>query len=339
MMKTNIIFKSFAILLFSACLTMGMQKWIGDVTIYSPDLELKRETMHKAILHNTIPEGYASWNAVGAGGTNIRIAVVYLADLIHQHLAIGILKTYKILDSLFLFLSIPLLFLYLRLFTSDQFAITGTLFFCIILPITYFFQAFHPWDRLSLFFWIILLILIERRHFIGFAMILAISIFVKYDTLFLPILYFLRHYKHQTMETFAKCLALFLVVCLELYELINSRTIQGTEIIVPGLNMPHFPGFLEMLAKNINVAFQQIYSYPPLLTFTLPFLLAGFGWKNATNGIRWYLLFSLFLLGVFITKTNFIEVRAELPALILVLPMAILGYQRLLEEKPGILGR
>jgi hypothetical protein len=32
-------------------------------------------------------------------------------------------------------------------------------------------------------------------------------------------------------------------------------------------------------------------------------------------------------------------VRVELPALILVLPMALLGYQRLLEEKPGIFAR
>jgi hypothetical protein len=43
---------------------------------------------------------------------------------------------------------------------------------------------------------------------------------------------------------------------------------------------------------------------------------AYFGWKNANIEFRWYLLFSLFLLGVSITKTNFIEVRAEVPALI-----------------------
>jgi len=334
--KTNINFSVLALLLFSAFLTIGMQKWIGDVSIYSPELEQKRETMHQAILHNTIPEGYTSWNSVGAGGTNIRIGVVYLADIINQYAKIDILKTYKLLDSFFLFLSIPFLLLYLRLFAPVQYAITGTLFFCLVLPLTYFLHAFHPWDRMSLFLWIILLILIERDQFVFFAILLTASILIKYDTIFLPVLYFLRNYKYQTIRTLAKSFALFLVICLELYILIIVRSIEGSDIVVPGLGSTNISGFLDTATKNITVAFQQIYSYPPLLTFTLPLFLAGFGWKRASTEIRYYLLFSFFLLGVIITRVNFIEVRAELPALILILPMSLLGYQWLLEGKPKI---
>ena len=62
-----------------ATITIGLQSWVGDQTIYSRSLEQKREELHFGILTNEAPGG-GSWGAVGALSIQKRVGVVYLAE-------------------------------------------------------------------------------------------------------------------------------------------------------------------------------------------------------------------------------------------------------------------
>ena len=56
------VFGVVALMWLLATITLGLQSWIGDQTIYSKSLEHKREEFHFAILANEAPGG-AGWGA------------------------------------------------------------------------------------------------------------------------------------------------------------------------------------------------------------------------------------------------------------------------------------
>ena len=69
--------------------------------------------------------------------------------------------------------------------------------------------------------------------------------------------------------------------------------------------------------------------YPPLLAFGLPLGLAIYGWRTGDQFSRAGFLMALaILLGPLFLLTNFEEVRAEMGALFLLLPLALAGLER-----------
>src|SRR5437868_11233242 len=188
-LKRKHIYPLLLLVILSGALTLTLQKWIGEVTLYQPALAERKMALHEAILRNRLPE-HTSWTQLGAAnGSNIRIAPVYFAEAVWRATGLSVLKTYKLIDTIALFVTFLLLFAYLHQTSSTVYALVGLLYVAAILPLTYFFAYFQPWDRPSLVCWLALLMLLRRQRLVAFTVLLAFSITIKYDTLLLPGLY------------------------------------------------------------------------------------------------------------------------------------------------------
>ncbi|MBK8535851.1 MAG: hypothetical protein IPL59_12425 [Candidatus Competibacteraceae bacterium] len=306
-------------ILLAGSLTMILQKWVGNITLYQAELEERRLVLHEAILNNQLPPGYTSWKSLGANGINIRVATVYLAEKIHRITNISILKIYKLIDTGALFISMLLLVAYLRKTSPPIYTLIGLLYFAAILPLTYFFAVFHPWDRLSLVCWIALLILLRSERHIAFTALLAISITVKYDTLLLPSLYFLANVAKYNWPRVVVSSALMFTVSFGVW--------IGLRIILPG-------GFEDknvagQLLINLSDFRSNLFYYPPLLSFIAPILLALIGFRYSDRFSRASVIFGILLFVPFIILANFIEIRTQIPILILLLPSSLIGLKTL----------
>jgi hypothetical protein len=94
-------------------------------------------------------------------------------------------------DTVCLFASLLLLFAYLKRWVPVSYAVIGILMYGAMLPLTYLFHQFQPWDRPSIVLWILLLMLIRAGPIWVIAPVLAVSAGIKYDTVLLPGLYWL----------------------------------------------------------------------------------------------------------------------------------------------------
>jgi hypothetical protein len=71
------------------------------------------------------------------------------------------------------------------------------------------------------------------------------------------------------------------------------------------------------------------FAYPPLLVFTLPVILAAYGWTLADRFSRAACVFALGLFVPLVLYSNLVEVRAQMMILVLLLPASMLGVTRL----------
>jgi len=307
-------------------LTLGLQSWIGDRTIYAKGLEQQREELHFAILANRAPDG-KSWSAVGGQSIQKRVGVVYIAQALHGLVGLSIGKTYKLLDTVFLFTSLLLLFFLLRRWVPDVYSLVGVLYFAAVLPLTYFFQLFHPWDRLQLATWIGLLFLVVDRKLVYLSIGLVLSMVVKFDVIMLPFLYFMAHVTRERWRRVA-------IETMGLSVLGFGTYFALGELFPAPLDQSHFTpvAALGMLAANWTALRTFNIAYPPLLVHALPSLLALCCLSSKDRFVWSSVIFAFCLSVVFILFTHYEEVRAHMIVLVLVLPSALLTLQRLLGD-------
>lgn len=309
-----------------ATITIGLQSWIGDQTIYSKQLEQKREEFHFAILANKAPGG-AGWGAVGALSIQKRIGAVYLAEGIRKQTGLAVGKIYKLLDSVSLFIALLSLFFYLRKWVSDLYCLLGVLYFSVALPLTYFFQLFHPWDRLQLAIWIGLLYLVADRRFLLLAFGLVVSVLVKFDTILLPFFYFLVHYtKNQWQRTTLESLVL-LVLAFGTYAALGQ--LFPAPLDVSNFNLD---GARAMLLSNAQTFADMNVRFPPLLVHVLPMFLSLFFLRFKERFVWASVAFGLGLSVVYVLFSNYVEVRAHMVVLVLVFPSALISVRTFLEH-------
>ena len=310
------------LVMFSLTTTLTLQKWVGGATIYAPDLEAKRLVLHRAILTNTLPAGVSSWGGMGANGINVRIATVYAAEAIARVTHLPILHVYRLIDTGCLALFFPLLFYFLRRWVRDEYALVGVMYTASILPLTYFLHAFHPWDRPSLLIWLVILQLLVSEHLWAFVIALALSLLIKFDTILVPALFFLIYFRREhPWRTIAATAALFML---------TFGTFAGLVVKFPGgASSRH----IDVLLRT-NLADVQALgvTYPPLLAFLLPVILAVIGFRASDRAARACVVFAIGMTVVFLLQTNFQEVRAELSLLLLILPSALVGLRSVLSD-------
>ena len=176
----------------AAILTLVLQRWVGNTTIYRDELASKRAEMHAAILNNEPPRG-ESWHQIGADGTNMRVFTVYLAELVRWSTALSVTKAYILIESAALFLTFILLFFYCRRSVSEPYCVIGLLYFGCMVVLTYHYQFFHPWDRPWLLSWIVLIMFVWDGRLLPLMLLLPIAVSIKWDTAVLPALYWLTH--------------------------------------------------------------------------------------------------------------------------------------------------
>lgn len=309
-----------------ATVTIGMQFWVGDKTIYSKELEQKREQLHFGIVANEAPGG-AGWGAVGGLSIQKRVGVVYLAEGIRQVTGLAVGKIYKVLDSIFLFVALVGLFFYLRKWLPDIYCLLGVLYFSAALPLTYFYQLFHPWDRLQLAIWIGLLWLVADRRFVFLAIGLFVSILVKFDTVLLPFFYFLVHIDRlRWRQTSAESMAL-LLLAFGTYSALGQ--IFPSPLDVGGFNLN---GAQTMLARNLQSFLGMNIRFPPLLVHALPVFLAMLFLSSRPRYVLMSVLFALGLTIVYLSFSLYEEVRTHMVVLVLVLPSALMSLRYLLGD-------
>jgi hypothetical protein len=308
----------------AATLTLTLQEWIGERTIYSAEMMEAREVAHAAIYTNHLPPGVRTWDSIGMNGVNIRIGVVALAELLHRVSGARVGHVYHVIDSVALFTSFVLLFLFLRRRAPDAQALVGVLFYAALMPLTYFLYRYHPWDRVSFLLWLVLVMLLERRRLVAFGVVLAAAVFVKYDVVVLPGLYFLMEVNRQSWRRVTiQTIGLFAV---------------GFAVYLALLQV--FPGgsedrqLLHQMRLNLTVFREMHLRYPPLLMFGFIGTLALYGLRFTDRFGRACAAMAVLVSIPLFVMTNFVEVRAETMMLLLLLPAALAGMSRLLEDAP-----
>ncbi|NCT82161.1 MAG: hypothetical protein GXC94_03395 [Comamonadaceae bacterium] len=315
-----------ALLWLCAAVSLALQNWIGDLTVYGKDIEAQRAALHQAILDNR-PPGGKTWAEWGALSVQKRVGVVYLAEAVRKVSGLRIGAVYKLLDTAFLMLSLLALFAYLRRWVPQTMALVGLLYFSAVLPLTYLFQLFHPWDRPQLLLWILLLGLIADRRLGLLALGLGISVFVKFDTVLLPALYFAVHVQRQGRGRLLAETALLATV------VVGASVILG-QLFGDAAEASRFSlaGVAAQLAANWSKLQQMKLGYPPLLVHGLPMALALFGWRGQPRFVGVALLSGVFMSLIHVALTNYEEVRAHMMVLVLTMPAALVAARRLLER-------
>lgn len=297
-------------------ITLVMQPWVGSLTIYADQMHERREVLHEAILHNTPPPG-RTWNDIGGNGVNIRVGTVYLAEGL-RHLTGSLTTAYFALDTAALWTSLLLLYAYLRRWMKLELTLVGVLYFAACLPLTYLFHYFHPWDRLSLVTWLALLLAMaaDRRWLL--VLLLPFAITIKYDVVPFGLLYAAAYWNRDREAA----VQVGLVLTLEAF-----ATVTVLMAAFPGGFFDRPP--VTLFADNLHVLLETGLGYPPLLALG-PLIACGYlGWSDAPPEMRAAAGFALVVCALLFFQVHFVEVRALTPLMVLLLPCALVGLQRL----------
>jgi len=308
----------------AAVLTLVLQHWVGRATIYSEEFAGKRSALHTAILKNEPPRG--GWNHIGASGDNIRVFAVYLAESLRWSTALPVTTGYFLIDWVALFLTFVLLFFYGRRWVSEPYCVIGLLYFGCVTVLTYQLHFFHPWDRLWLLSWMVLIMLVWDHRLVPLALLLPIAVSVKWDVAVLPALYWLTYVSKANWRRVTLLTAGLLGVSFGMFGLLIT--------IRPG-GFDRHTTIVQQLALNWQDFAALRLAYPPLLLFTLPLALAILGLPDADRRVKASALFGVLLLVPLALKTNVAEVRAEMATFVLLLPSALRGLTRALAPPPS----
>jgi hypothetical protein len=303
-------------------ITLILQVWVGGATLYDTQHDAQRSELHEFLFRNERPPG-RTWTDVGANTANVRVLTVYLAEGIRRISGLPISSIYRRIETAGLFLSLVGLFIYLRRWFPPAFALIGLLYVAAVLPLTYFLHYFHPWDRLWLLAWIVCLLLLREGRIALFAVVLAVGVTIKFDILVLPALYFLVAVdRHNFKGVVARTLALFVVAL---------GTFAALTLLAPGGFEPR--SFGTQFARNMTALRELNIRYPPLLAFAMPAVLSVLGFRSADRFARMCAVFAALLAVPLFLASEFVEVRAELILLVLILPAALYGLWALLERQ------
>lgn len=308
----------------AAAMTLTSQFWVGNATIYSEALEPQRARQHEIILRNQLPPGQ-TWDGIGANGTNIRVTTVYLADIVHRVTGLSLTLTYVLIDTLAIFLTLIATFVLLKHWLPPSYALLGLLYVGVILPLTYFLYWFHPWDRVSLLAWVVCILLLRSQRLLLFSITLALAVTIKYDIVLLPGLYFLAFSSRANWQRTALLTTAFFAIAFGVY--------FGLRVLRPG-GFDRTVGLLEQVLRNLRVFRQEPLAYPPLLALALPLCAGLVGLVYADRFVRACFGFGVLLLGALFLVSNFDELRALMPVLLLILPAALAGVHYLIEGTP-----
>src|SRR5271167_4134044 len=110
-MIQNVWFKRALLVLLMGIVSIVEVNFVGDTTIYSLKLANIREELHESIVHNHPPAG--GWAERGAYSLNIRIAIPFLVQFLHDETAVRVLQLYKGVDLICVWLALIIFFAYL----------------------------------------------------------------------------------------------------------------------------------------------------------------------------------------------------------------------------------
>ncbi len=303
----------------SLSMTLIGQKWVAGSSLYAPELWESREALHNAILHNQLPDSASTWVSKGANGLNVRLLTVWAAEGLHRLTGMRVQRAYLWIESTALLACGLLLYAFLESYAGWQFALGGLLYWGTVLPLTYFHHHFHPWDKPSIALWLLALICTWYRRWWALAAVLFIGVLTKYDIVVFPALVFLAFRKTDPWKD--------VVVRTALLFGLTISTFLVLRWLVPGGFEPRSE--MAQVMTNLGMLRETTITYPPLLALGPPALLAVLGYQRADNFARACVQLALIIAVILFLQTNFVEFRAEVPILLLLLPAAWFGLLRL----------
>ena len=310
-------------MLVAGMISLVQIDFVGSRTIYNADIVSLRVAAHAYILNNEVPPG--GWASAGGNGTNLRIGVVYLAEGIVKATGAGLHHVYLAIDLVGTFFALLALYGFLSRWFEPETCLLAVLYLGCVLPITYAFGWFHPWDRVSLLLWISVIWAIAADRVWVAAAFLSVAVVVKYDALALPGLYLFAHATRRNLSE----------------TLVKTGALTACALAVFALLLHFLPGGFEpkdharQIVSNLGDLISQFPSHPPLLAFGLPLALAAFGAKSADRFAKGAAFFGVLMLVPHFVLTNFLEVRAQLGIFVLLCPAALHGLHRLTTPSSG----
>lgn len=304
------------------------QSAVGDLTIYRGGVVPNRDLLHYAILNNRTPP--RGWEALGAPKTNVRIGVVHLAESVQQLSGWSLHDVYRGIDTLFLSLFLLGLFAYLRQWVPELFALLGVLFAGVVLPLTYLMHYFHPWDRVQLCLWLLILHTLRQRKPILLAGALCVSMLVKFDTLIVPLLYAMVHLTRENWRRVVPEAALLLAVAAGIYV-----GLDGALNVLASQERFDLESNFGRLYENLEDFNRLALSHPPLLTHGLLLLLAAVRLRTRERFLVAGVAFAGVMTALWYTFSVYAEVRPQTMLLLLLLPPALLTLHEELYGAPA----
>ena len=304
----------------SCCLTLTNQVWIGGMTIYPDNRVKERQQLHTAILSNRLPDGVKTWAALGANGLNIRILTVWSAEALHRATGQPLEQCYWAIETCALLTCCLLLFALLEACAGATIALSGLLYFGAILPLTYLFHYYHPWDKPSLAAWIAALICARQRRWVRLAVVLVIGVLIKYDIVVFPLLVLFSERRRMGLSKSASLTFALLALTGSVFVLLRWAFPGGFE------PRPVLPQVLE----NLRVIREYSIQFPPFLALAIPATLAAIGFSRADDFAKAGVQLAAIVAAVFFLQVNFVEFRTEGQLLPLLLPASVFGVRRLL---------
>ncbi len=310
---------------WAATITLIGQFWIGSATIYRADLAERVVAAHLQLLNNAPPPG-GDWGSSGLNGVNVRVGAIAVAEIIHRATNLTVPHAYFVLDTVMLFASLLLLLHYLSRCVTPALAVLGVTALGALLPLTYQLFWYHPWDRLSLFGWILVLCVLRERQWWAAAVLLPLAVAVKYDIMLLPgALVFVEFFDRRRLTFVGVARAAGLLT-------ISMGTYATLRVLRPGGFRQQGPeAVLQQVQANINDIVAMNLHWPPLLGFSLPIALAAVGFSRSDAWAKGCAVFGLLLFVPFALQSNLAEFRAHMPVLILLAPAALRGVATLLD--------
>jgi hypothetical protein len=287
---------------------------VSDLSVFSADNTHKRGELHRAIVQND-PPGDGTWHGSGANNVNVRVAVVWTVEQLSKVTGKSTDFIYRAIDLSTLFLALLSIQALLKYWYSPVEAILGLLLFCLLLPLTALDHYFHPWDRPMLLLWAAMILALVNKRVVLFAILFTISVIMKIDSILaVGMIFFL----YAGRDNWRRAAGTTLIVAG-----IGAMPLAALLILYPGGQEPI--DVFQQMSRNISVAAELGFAYPPLLTHGLLLALGVAGWKNATTLMRRLWVFGLILLIPHALITNFLEVRAQIGTMLCMLPLALKG--------------
>lgn len=274
--------------------------------------------MYNGVLDGSIDSPYA-----------YRIGVPYLINFLSSISGVSPLNLASILNGVFIFLSLIILFYYSRQYILEPHSYLVVIIFALYIVIVQSMMlgllVIEIQDILNVIFFIGLLYLIRKESWYLFALFLALSILNRETTILLlfPATYLIWKKKDYFKIIIVNLFGLVTYTLVRvLIDTNNSGWVMLDKISynIPGLNMENL-----MIALKSNV-------YVLLFLFPI-FFVSFYRWKSLDEYYKLILITALLFILINYVFGTIIELRLFLPVVAMLLPITILNLSRYKIEK------
>jgi hypothetical protein len=158
--------------------------------------------------------------------------------------------------------------------------------------------------------------------------LLFIGTTIKYDIVVFPALYFIYNISSSKWKSvFPRTLLLSAAtICtfIALRKLIPGGFVEKDLWNQARINLRHF------------LSYPYAFAYPAVLAFSVPLILTLYGWRSL---IRFHVCCNILGIVIFVIVlifSNFRELRAEMPIVLLIIPSAVNGLKVMLQDMDSI---